>query len=223
MLTGRSDLPSGFDPNGPRPGDWPSIAAVAGALTVPRNNLPPAVVLPETLVHNTGRIIPGQFAGLMGPRRDPWFIEASPFDPTGYGAYPAFEFDHQERQQPPKTEAFPGPEPGLARGFLAHAALGRMSLLECIDHQRAALDAWRKRAVRPVSPGRHLALDRREGQSRLSTCVDAEPKVLDRYGRHAFGWSLLMARRLVEAGSISFRSTWATTRPGTRTATCSPT
>ena len=39
MLTGRSDLPSGFDPNRPRPGDWPSIAAVAGALTVPRNNL----------------------------------------------------------------------------------------------------------------------------------------------------------------------------------------
>ena len=41
--------------------------------------------------------IPGQFAGLMGPRRDPWFIEASPFDPTAYGAYPEYEFDHQER------------------------------------------------------------------------------------------------------------------------------
>ena len=71
MLTGRSDLPSGFNPNGPRPGDWPSIAAVAGALTRPRHNLPPAVVLPETLVHNTGRIIPGQFAGLMGPGATP--------------------------------------------------------------------------------------------------------------------------------------------------------
>ena len=123
MLTGRSDLPSGFDPNGPRPGDWPSIAAVAGALTVPRHNLPPAVVLPETLVHNTGRIIPGQFAGLMGPRRDPWFIEASPFDPTGYGAYPAFEFDHQERTTASQDQAFPGTEPGLARRVFSHAAL----------------------------------------------------------------------------------------------------
>ena len=31
MLTGRSDLPPGFNPNQPRPQDWPSIAAVAGA------------------------------------------------------------------------------------------------------------------------------------------------------------------------------------------------
>src|SRR5690348_5529661 len=40
MLSGRSPLPEGFNPNTPRPGDWPSIAAVAGALTRPRNNLP---------------------------------------------------------------------------------------------------------------------------------------------------------------------------------------
>src|SRR5204862_1295816 len=61
MLTGRSDLPVGFDPNAPRPTDWPAIAAVAGAVAPGRNNLPPAVVLPERLVHNTGRVLPGQF------------------------------------------------------------------------------------------------------------------------------------------------------------------
>ena len=66
MLTGRSELPPGFNASRPEPGDWPSIAAVAGAMAAPRNNLPPAVVLPERLVHNTGRVIPGQFAGLMG-------------------------------------------------------------------------------------------------------------------------------------------------------------
>ena len=75
---------------GPRSRPWPGRSAT-------RNNLPPAVVLPERLVHNTGRVIPGQFAGMMGPRRDPWFIEASPFDPTAYGAFPEYEFDHQER------------------------------------------------------------------------------------------------------------------------------
>src|SRR5262249_21942334 len=32
MLTGRSELPPGFSPSMPRPGDWPSIAAVAGAV-----------------------------------------------------------------------------------------------------------------------------------------------------------------------------------------------
>ena len=110
MLTGRSDLPRGFDPAAARPGDWPSIASIAGALTHPRNNLPPAVVLPEKLVHNTGRIIPGQFGGEMGPQHDPWFIEASPFDPNAYGSYPAYEFDHQQRPLPAgKVKRFEAP------------------------------------------------------------------------------------------------------------------
>ena len=54
MLTGRSILPPGFDNNAAKPTDWPSIAAVAGAVTPARNNLPPAVVLPETLIHKYG-------------------------------------------------------------------------------------------------------------------------------------------------------------------------
>src|SRR6185436_6637018 len=91
MLTGRTPAPPTFNASKPMPEDWPSIAAIAGDLTPRRNNLPPAVVLPERLIHNTGRVIPGQFAGEMGPRRDPWFIEAAPFDPAAYGAYPEFE------------------------------------------------------------------------------------------------------------------------------------
>src|SRR5258708_22490574 len=51
MLTGMTPLPPGFNPSLPMPSDWPSIAAVAGTATQPRNNLPPAVVLPEKLVH----------------------------------------------------------------------------------------------------------------------------------------------------------------------------
>ena len=137
MLTGRSDLPPGFDPDRPRPGDWPSIAAIAGALTRPRNNLPPAVVLPEKLIHNTGRVIPGQFGGEMGPQHDPWFIEASPFDPNAYGAYPAFEFDHQERPLPAgKVKRVRGPEPDLARGLHPAPPGGRLQLLE--THRPAA-------------------------------------------------------------------------------------
>jgi Protein of unknown function (DUF1501) len=216
MLTGRSDLPSGFNPNAPRPGDWPSIAAVAGALTVPRHNLPPAVVLPETLVHNTGRIIPGQFAGIMGQGRDPWFIEASPFDPAGYGAYPAFEFDHQERKQAPKSKRFEAPSLGLPVGFSRTRLSGRMSLLECIDHQRVALDALAESASldRYRQAALSLLTDARVKQA--FDVVSADSKVLDRYGRHAFGWSLLMARRLIEAGvnlvqvNLGNNETWDT-------------
>src|SRR5436190_18276656 len=53
MLTGRSELPPGFTfTSEPRLTDWPSIAATAGYCTPRRSdNLPPAVVLPERLVH----------------------------------------------------------------------------------------------------------------------------------------------------------------------------
>src|SRR5262245_10636884 len=85
MLTGRTPKPTGFDASKPKPSDWPAIAAIAADRLRPANNLPPAVVLPERLIHRTGRVIPGQFAGIMGSQRDPWFIEAAPFNAKTYG------------------------------------------------------------------------------------------------------------------------------------------
>ena len=58
MLTGRTQTPVGFNPNRPTSADYPSLAALATKLVSPRNNLPPAAVLPEKLVHVTGRTIP---------------------------------------------------------------------------------------------------------------------------------------------------------------------
>jgi hypothetical protein len=216
MLTGRSDLPPGFNPSAPRPGDWPSIAAVAGAVTRPRNNLPPAAVLPERLIHNTGRIIPGQYAGLMGPTRNPWFIEASPFDPLGYGAYPEYGFDHQERPNKPKEKIFQAPSLSLPEGVARGRLDNRLSLLAQVDRQRrdlertatvASFDAFRQGAVAMLTDGRvRAAFD----------VTRAPEKVQQRYGRNAFGWSLLMARRLVEAGvnlvqvNLGNNETWDT-------------
>src|SRR5262249_48820175 len=129
MLTGRSDLPPGFNPNTPRPGDWPSVAAVAGAVTRPRNNLPPAAVLPQR------RAPPGQFAGRMGPARNPWFIEASPSAPRGYGAYPEYGFDHQERPGRPEDKAFQAPSLSLPEGVAQGRLDDRLALLRRIDRQ----------------------------------------------------------------------------------------
>jgi hypothetical protein len=217
MLTGQSQLPPGFNPGAPRPSDWPSLAAVAGAVTRPRNNLPPAVVLPERLVHNTGRVIPGQFAGLMGAQRDPWFVEASPFDPKAYGAYPEYEFDHQERPQPAdKVKRFQAPSLSLPEGVGFGRFGTRLDLMKYIDRQRHDLeqtasagnfDQFRQGAV-------SLLTDPRSRQA--FDVVRADPKIQDRYGRNVFGWSLLMARRLVEAGvnlvqvNLGNNETWDT-------------
>ena len=55
MLTGRTETPPGFDSGRPKPTDWPSIASLVTGVVPRRNNLPPAVVLPEKLIHVSGR------------------------------------------------------------------------------------------------------------------------------------------------------------------------
>lgn len=201
MLTGHSELPAGFSPNSPSRSDRASIAAITGYAmrAKQQNNLPTAVVLPERLVHNSGRVIPGQHAGPMGPQHDPWMIEASPFHSTSYGAFPEYAFDHQDRGKP-DDRVFQAPQLSLPEGLGMQAVNGRLVLLESLNRQRESLashaqvenfDRLRQGAVSLLTESAvHQALD----------VTHADAKHLDRYGRNSFGWSLLMARRLVSAG-----------------------
>ncbi len=199
MLTGRSELPPGFTPSGPGPDDHPSLAALIGYATRPKNNLPPAVVLPERLVHSSGRVIPGQSAARLGIQHEPWWIEASPFHPKAYGAYPAFSFDHQQRGDADQR-LFQAPQLSLPEGLGLRDIHGRLELLETLRQQRRQLaemaevsqfDRLRQDAVT-------LMTDPRVQQALDVTTADDQTQ--QRYGANAFGWSLLMARRLIEAG-----------------------
>ena len=201
VLSGRTPLPTAFNGSKPQSTDWPSIASVVGDAVAPRNNnLPPAVVLPERLVHREGRIIPGQFGGLMGSRRDPWFIEASQFNPISYGAYPDYEFHFVRGRERNDKLQFQSPNLSLPQGLSRSRLADRDGLLSLLESQRRDLD--RK--------GTEASFDRHR-QSAISLLTDAavqrafdvhsvEPAVQERYGRNAFGWSCLMARQLVEAG-----------------------
>jgi uncharacterized protein (DUF1501 family) len=200
MLTGRSDTPAGFNPSAPSPTDHPSIAAIAGAVTTARNNLPPAIVLPERLIHFSGRVIPGQFAGVMGRHRDPWFLEASLYEPKAYGAYPQYEFDHQQRSYSPKRKAFVLPDLSLPEGVDGDRFGGRLGILRAIDAQRKSLDVAASAGGFSRSRADAVSLLTDGRVRKVFDLNRADPKDLDRYGRNAFGWSLLMAARLVEAG-----------------------
>jgi uncharacterized protein (DUF1501 family) len=202
MLTGRTPLPPGFDIDRPKPTDFPSIASVVTGLFAPRNNLPPAAVLPEKLIHVTGRAINGQFAGQMGPRFEPWFIEASSYRDTKYvhGAFPEYGFQRWEGKTTPANYRFEAPRLELSHDLLPDRLQARASLLESLDRQRRTLD-------RAATSGE---FDRRRQDAaamlvdgRVSRALDvhaADDKLQERYGRNSFGWSLLMARQLVEAG-----------------------
>ena len=216
MLTGQSQLPIGFNPSAPRPGDWPSLASVAGAVTRPRNNLPPAVVLPDKIVHNSGRVLPGQFAGIMGRQRDPWFLEMSAFAPKAYGAFPEYEFDHQQRTFAAKRTAFVLPDLELPQGVDPLRFGSRMDILQAIDGQRQAMDRMGATGAYQRSRGDAVSLLTDRRVRKAFDLQHATERELDRYGRNAFGWSLLMSARLVEAGvnlvqvNLGNNETWDT-------------
>ena len=216
MLSGRTDLPSSFSPSKPKPTDHPSIASLAADQAHPRNNLPPAIVLPEKIVHRTGRTLPGQFAGQLGPHHDPYFLECSPYNARSYGAWPQYGFHHQRGAEVPEGYEFLTPSLSLPEGMDQHRMNERAHLLEMIERQQVHLeklaeiesfDRFQERAVSMLSDKKMKG---------LFDVTHADDRVLDRYGRHTFGWSCLLARRLVEAGvrlvqvNLGNNETWDT-------------
>ncbi len=219
MLTGHTAMPEGFDPNQPKPNDWPSLASVANHVITTdaarRGNLPPAVVLPHGLIHRTGRTIPGQFAGRMGARWDPYFIESAARC-EGYGACPqCFHFERGAIQHT-SWPAFHTPSLTLPEGVDRSRFSLRLSLLEQIESQQRGLEAQAQ--VQGLGRAREQAISIL-ADPRTRDAFDVlggEPRTLERYGQNQFGWSLLMARRLVERGvslvqvNLGNNETWDT-------------
>ncbi len=217
MLSGRTPLPRGFSANAPRPSDWPAIAAIANQVTQPRNNLPPSAVLPFTLVHRTGRVIPGQFAGEMGNRWDPWVIRSAHDCGTAvYGPCPdCFRHDRRPHTHP-ENNVFMAPNLSLPQGLTVDRLNDRTNLLQILDNQRRTMEtsAVAQQFDRQRQQAISLLADSRTQQA--FDVTNAPAQVLDRYGRNLFGYSLLMARRLVEAGvnlvqvNLGNNETWDT-------------
>jgi hypothetical protein len=220
MLTGRTEVPLNFQfASEPQPTDWPSIASLGGHCTPPRgNNLPPAVVLPERLIHWSGRVLPGAYGGQMGRHRDPWFIEAAAYRPLWRGAFPEYTFPNETKKPPttPDDRVFQAPSLSLPEGFLSSRFQNRLELLAQIEQQRRDLetvaqvgtfDRYRQGAISLLAdPQVRQAFD----------VTQAAPEIQDRYGRNSYGWSLLMALRLVQAGvtlvqvNLGNNETWDT-------------
>lgn len=216
MLSGRTPMPVGFNPSLPKPTDHPSIAALMGTLLPERNGLPSSVVLPEKLIHRTGRVIPGQFAGAMGSQRDPWVLAASRFNAKSYGAWPEYEFHHQRGQEQTADLKYRTPGLALPEGLTSDHFENRLQLLSLFEQRNLALGKLEE--TEPFSRYRERAISML-GDGRLKKMFDihsAASEELDRYGKNSFGWSLLLSRRLVEAGvgfvqvNLGNNETWDT-------------
>lgn len=162
----------------PHPG-----AAAAKFLPVPAD-VPAFVMVPEA-ISPVGPERPGQHAGFLGAAYDPYRVNSDP-NAADYS---------------------PG-SLNLARDVSAHRLDNRRALLDQISGkarylERSAvgrsLDPYYVRAFDLIaSPAAQRAFD-----------ISAEsPATRDRYGRHIFGQSVLLARRLVEAGVRLVHVNW---------------
>lgn len=189
MLTGRPHEPANTENSKPgAPNDWPSLGAVVRHLRQrqsSRGALPAAVTLPENL-WNTGHIVwPGQDGGWLGRSADPWLLTCDPSRPGFH--VPELSLD---AAVPPLR--FRQRESLLAQVNRHLDAIDRGNVLEHYGHRsQQAFELLRSPASR-----RAFNLD------------DEPPAVRDRYGRHRFGQSVLLARRLVEAGVSLVQVNW---------------
>ena len=114
------------------------MAAVVGQVLQRRASLPPAAILPETLIE--GSPYPGQSAGMMGSRWDPWVIHASPSNRSSHGAFPKYDFLEDGRRPTTSGLRFQAPVLGLPEGWTPDRLSGSVGLLQKIEGQQLALE-----------------------------------------------------------------------------------
>lgn len=184
MLTGHEPT-STIESSPPGPGDWPSLAGAVGALRPSDTSPLDAVVLPEPIFNNPSIPWPGQNGGFMGAAWHPHFIRCDPA---------------QERIE----------VEGLVSGSgVAELRLSdRRGLLGLLDGDLAR--RLRTPAMAELDRFQTEAFDLLgAGPTRAALEIEREPATArDRYGRGKFGQSLLLARRLLEAGVRLVQVNW---------------
>jgi hypothetical protein len=168
---------------GTGPNDQPSIGSVVGSLRPPKTPVVPFVSMPYVTAEGAGGPPqPGFFGGLMGRTRDPLFVLRNPN---------AADFAMPELSVGPDV---PPDRLDARRRLLDHLADGAGSgrAREMTGFQARAFDLL-------TSPATRKAFE-----------LEREPvAVRDAYGRNIYGQSVLLARRLIEAGTRVACISWA--------------
>jgi uncharacterized protein (DUF1501 family) len=153
--------------------DFPNFAAALDYVRPRHDGIPTGVSLPNYFIEGP-LTWPGQHAGFLGAKHDPWQINEDPNKPD-------FRIDSLTLQS----------------GVTQPRLLSRRELLEQLNGGQG--DQVRQTAFRDQQDvAFHLLTSARVADAFQ---IEREPaSVRDRYGRNKFGQSILLARRLVEAG-----------------------
>lgn len=188
MLTGMPHIPLSRENSGPgKPNIWPSVNGLVQALRPSRGGLPASISLPRKLANNGGQDPwPGTDAGLLGRRHDPWFLVCDPSEAN-----------------------FQAPGSELPQGHSIQRLDRRLTLLQQFGRKVGEIE--RTAAVQSYDHYQQQAISLiAGGKARSAFDLSQEPdSVRDRYGRSTQGQSVLLARRLVEAGVSLVQVNWA--------------
>lgn len=186
MMTGQPHAPMNFENANPGfPNDYPNMGAIVRKLVQERGSLPASIRLPHRIFNTDGSVWPGQDAGFLGRSVEPWLLNCKPADA-------GFRVD----------------ELTLNAEISDIRLAGRRSLLEQVNQR---LDSAERNASRG---GYNRLTDQafnvlNSVDSRQAFDLDREsPEMRDRYGRTQFGQSVLLGRRLIEAGVSLVQVNW---------------
>lgn len=155
----------------------PHVGSVVSYLRGRKTDLPPFVVLPETMGRGGGNLPNGQAGGFLGKAHDPFALMADPSKPN-------FEV----------PDLLPPDEIGKAR------LDRRRKMREVIDETVKNFEATEN--ARLLDNNFHAAFRLMTSkQAREAFDLSKEPKkIRERYGMNRFGQCCLLARRLIESG-----------------------
>jgi hypothetical protein len=175
MLTGHIHFTPGTLRH-PTPNDYPGVGCAVTRFGRQPADMPPCVALPSVLLDGDGGEVPGQGPGFLGQRYDRFLVQG---DPTR----PDFSID---------TLTLPAE-------VSSDRLQQRMSLQAALDRQ--AEQMGRLPGDLPMAGYYDRAFRLLQSPvARRAFHLAAEPaRIRDAYGRHHFGQSCLLARRLLEA------------------------
>jgi hypothetical protein len=172
---------------GAKPTDYPAIGSVLSMLRPPSKTTVPQVMLPYiTKEGANGPPQPGFYGGLLGGAQDPMIV-----------------------LKDPNQADFAVPELTLSTDVTSQRLSARRGLLSEVDRHfgtsagRAGLDAmdgFQRRALELLTS---------ENTQRALRIADEPAPVREAYGRNIYGQSVLLARRLIEAGTRCVTISWA--------------
>lgn len=203
MVTGYTPdrvAPSGqLDP--PAPGDFPHAGSQIARMRPPDVPMLPFVMLPRPM-QESNVINKGGTAGFLGKAYDPYYLFPTG-DDTDQGKMDNIKIDDLKLRPEVDSERL------KRRSGLRGALDAQMPEVQKAV-EKYALNKYYEKAYDLILSGRaREAFD-------LTKETD---KVRDRYGRHTFGQSVLLARRLVESGTRFVEVNWPSVANGDPTKT----